>query len=372
MKPASSESPTSLTRYVRAWWRRQFADPQAVILALMLIVVTALVVLFGRMLAPVFAAVVLAYLLEGVVTKLVERGAPRLTAVLVVFLTFFAGFLALTFIFLPLVSRQVAQLLQEVPVIIAQGQEHLLQLPERYPQLFNEGQVLQLLGEVRAEAAQLGQRAFALSLSLLPNLVAMTVYLVLVPLLVFFFMKDKQTILSWLRNYLPRQRDLAQTVWHDVDRQIGNYVRGKAWEILIVAVLTYVTFMVIGINYALLLATLVGLSVLIPYIGATVMTFPVMLVAFSQWGFSSTWLVALGVYLVIQAVDANVLVPLIFSEAVNLHPVAIIVAILVFGGLWGFWGIFFAIPLATVVKAVLTAWPRPARNEPAPPEEASA
>jgi putative permease len=63
-------------------------------------------------------------------------------------------------------------------------------------------------------------------------------------------------------------------------------------------------------------------------------------------------------YTVIQTLDGVVLVPLLFSEAVNLHPVAIIVAILFFGGLWGFWGVFFAIPLATVVKAVIAAWPR--------------
>jgi putative permease len=69
-------------------------------------------------------------------------------------------------------------------------------------------------------------------------------------------------------------------------------------------------------------------------------------------------------YAIIQALDGNVLVPLLFSEALNLHPVAIIVAILVFGGLWGFWGIFFAIPLATVVQAVLKAWPRLTNGEP--------
>jgi len=62
-------------------------------------------------------------------------------------------------------------------------------------------------------------------------------------------------------------------------------------------------------------------------------------------------------YAVIQALDGNLLVPLMFSEVVNLHPVAIILAILIFGGLWGFWGIFFAIPLATLVKAVINAWP---------------
>lgn len=63
-------------------------------------------------------------------------------------------------------------------------------------------------------------------------------------------------------------------------------------------------------------------------------------------------------YLVVQALDGNVLVPLLFSEAVNLHPVAIIVAVLVFGGLWGLWGVFFAIPLATLVKVLLVFWPR--------------
>jgi len=66
----------------------------------------------------------------------------------------------------------------------------------------------------------------------------------------------------------------------------------------------------------------------------------------------------MGIYVTIHVLDGNILVPILFSEAVNLHPVAIIVAVLVFGGIWGFWGIFFAIPLATLVKALLNAWPR--------------
>jgi putative permease len=88
-----------------------------------------------------------------------------------------------------------------------------------------------------------------------------------------------------------------------------------------------------------------------------------MAVAWFQWGWSSDFIYLGITYLVIQAIDGNVLVPLLFSEVVNLHPVAIIVAILVFGGLWGFWGVFFAIPLGTLVKAVLTAWPRAQKRE---------
>jgi putative permease len=69
---------------------------------------------------------------------------------------------------------------------------------------------------------------------------------------------------------------------------------------------------------------------------------------------------------VIQALDGNVLVPVLFSEAVNLHPVSIILAVLFFGGIWGFWGIFFAIPLATLLKAMVTAWPRSLQSKQKP------
>jgi len=119
-----------------------------------------------------------------------------------------------------------------------------------------------------------------------------------------------------------------------------------------------------------LLATLVGLSVVIPYIGAAAVTVPIAAIAFFQWGWSADFWYILVAYGVIQALDGNVLVPLLFSEVVNLHPVAIIIAVLVFGGVWGFWGVFFAIPLATLVQAVLRAWPRAGQQLPAPEQAA--
>ena len=140
---------------------------------------------------------------------------------------------------------------------------------------------------------------------------------------------------------------------------MGNYVRGKFLEIVVVWVVTFVAFAAMGLQFAMLLALMVGLSVIVPYIGAVVVTVPVALVAFFQWGWSSEFLWLMGVYLIIQGLDGNLLVPLLFSEVVDLHPIAIIVAVLVFSGLWGFWGVFFAIPLATVVQSILKAWPRP-------------
>jgi putative permease len=158
-------------------------------------------------------------------------------------------------------------------------------------------------------------------------------------------------------------------VWVEVDRQIGNYVRGKFIEILIVWVVTFLTFSIMGMQFAMLLGVLVGLSVLIPYIGAAAVTIPVAILAYFQWGLSPEFLWLMLAYGIIQALDGNVLVPLLFSEVVDLHPIAIIVAVLIFGGLWGFWGVFFAIPLATLVQAVLKAWPTLTHDEEAEPPD---
>ncbi|NOQ80331.1 MAG: AI-2E family transporter, partial [Gammaproteobacteria bacterium] len=172
-----------------------------------------------------------------------------------------------------------------------------------------------------------------------------------------FFLKDKDMILGWFMRFFPKDTQLSTQVWYEMDQQIGNYVRGKFWEITIISVMCFITFSFLGLKYALLISILVGLSVVVPYIGATVVTIPVALIAFFQWGWTADFAWLMLAYGIIQALDGNVIVPLLFSEVVNLHPVAIIVAILFFGGLWGFWGVFFAIPLGTLVSSVITVWP---------------
>ncbi len=343
---------------IRRWFQRFASDPQAVILALVLLVGFVVVITMGQMLAPVLAALVLSYLLEGVVLNLEQRGVPRLVAVSVVFLVFMVFLLFSLLGLLPRLSYQVTQLVQQLPNIIGKGQEAIMRLPERYPELVSQAQVEDLINAIRAELASLGQRAVSMSVASVVGIITLLVYLILVPMLVFFFLKDKTRITSWMAGYLPRDRALTKRVWHEVNLQISNYVRGKVWEILIVGTVTYITFLAMGLQYSVLLATLTGLSVVIPYIGAAAVTVPIAAIAFFQWGWSAEFWYILLAYGVIQALDGNVLVPVLFSEVVNLHPVAIIIAVLVFGGLWGFWGVFFAIPLATLVQAVLKAWPR--------------
>jgi len=350
---------------VRRWFQRYFSDPQVVILALVLLAGFVVVITMGQMLAPVLAALVLAYLLEGLVAALQGWGVPRLGSVTVVFLVFMVFLVFALLGLFPRLSYQVTQLVQQLPNIIAKGQVAIMQLPERYPGLVSEQQVGDLINGIRTELGIMGQRAVSASVASVVGVITLMVYLVLVPVLVFFFLKDKDRIIQWMTHYLPRDRALTTRVWHEVNIQIANYVRGKIWEILIVGAAAYVTFVTMGLQYAVLLATLVGLSVVIPYLGAAAVTVPIAAIAFFQWGWSADFWYIMLAYGVLQALDGNVLVPLLFSEVVNLHPVAIIIAVLVFGGIWGFWGVFFAIPLATLVQAVLRAWPR---GDAQPPE----
>jgi len=339
------------------WFRRYFSDPQIVFLAVLLLVGFAVVLTMGDMLGPVLASIVIAYLLDGLVSFLRRYGWPRLVSVLLVYSLFIVFVGLILFGVMPLVSRQVTDLVQQFPRMISVGQKALMGLPERYPDIISTAQIQEVIGTIHAEIAGFGQQVLSWSIASVVDIITLLVYSILVPFLVFFFLKDRDLIINWLKRYLPRHRGIAGTVWQEVDRQISNYVRGKFWEILAVWAVSYLAFYAFGLNYAMLLGMLVGLSVIVPYIGASAVALPVLLVAWFQWGWTSQFAWLGGTYIFIQALDGNVLVPLLFSEVVDLHPVAIIVAVLVFGGLWGFWGVFFAIPLATLVQAVLSAWP---------------
>ncbi|WP_428354203.1 AI-2E family transporter [Methyloprofundus sp.] len=349
---------TSNLQFIKDSIKRIFPNAQAIALAIILIVGFLLITSLSDVLMPVFIAIVLAYLLEGMVRKL-EHKIKRLPAVFIVFSGFMGAFSYLLFGLMPMLYKQLKQLLQHTPDIIKSSQAEILKLPEAYPQFISADKLSEFMFAIQQEALNYGQDLLGFSASSVVGIISALVYLILVPVLILFCLKDKRLLLDWFAKFMPRDRLLSINVWAEVDMQLGNYVRGKFVEVMILGLASFMTFSVLGLNYAVLLSVFMGLSVIIPYVGATLVTFPVLGVAFFQWGFSNDEFMYIVIaYSIIQAIDGVVLVPLLFSEAVNLHPVAIIVAILFFGGLWGFWGVFFAIPLATLVKAVTSAWPR--------------
>ena len=271
------------------------------------------------------------------------------------------SFISLVFVvvlvLIPNLWAQLANLLSDLPHMFNRFNEWFLSLPERYPELIDAQTVESIFGTVKEKILSLGESALKLSLASIMNLVTLGIYAFLVPLMVFFLLKDKRQLIDGVSRFLPRNRTLASKVWVEMQQQIANYIRGKLLEILVVTAVTYAIFLTFGLNYPLLLAVAVGFSVLVPYIGAVLVTIPVVLVAIFQFGDTHTFWYILIAFVVSQLLDGNLLVPFLFSEVVNLHPLIIIIAVLIFGGLWGFWGVFFAIPLATLVKAVVNAWP---------------
>ncbi len=338
---------------------RFLSNPSLVALVIFSATLGAIFYFMGQWLMPLIIAIAIAYLLEGLVGQLERSGLRRSWAVPLVFFSFCGLIFYILTGVVPTIIGQTKNLFLAMPDFFGAMQQRLMVLPRYFPSYLTEADINNFIGNLTNGFANWSSDLFSTKLfSSLIFLISLLVYLVLVPMLVFFLLKDKEQILRWLGKFMPQSSQIIYEIWKEVDMQIGNYIRGKFAEIFIVWVLCLVPFYYFDLNYWLLLSFLVGLSVLIPYIGATLVTIPVFVVAYMQFGGSSSFYWVCGAYSLIQITDGNVFVPLIFSEAVNIHPVAIIAAVLIFGGLWGFWGIFFAIPLATLVKAIMEAWQR--------------
>lgn len=340
----------------KTWYHTRFSDPEIVALVTILLFGFAIVYFFGGLLAPFLVSIVIAYLLEWPVSHLVSMGMKRWLSTSIVILVFI-GLMLMAFLgLIPTIWNQTMELIKDMPMMFNNFQFFVGELPNRYPDVIDPKLVDNIMGLLRDKILGMGESILKESLASLLNLVSLGIYMILVPLLAFFLLKDKDELLGSIMSLLPNNRRLANNVGLEMNHKITNYIRGKFTEVVIVAVVTYIGLAAFGLRYSLLLSVSVGLSVLIPYVGAAVVTIPVAMVAVFQFGLSPTmgWIIL--TYLIIQALDGNLLVPLIFSEAVNLHPVWIIVSVLFFGGIWGFWGVFFAIPLATLVKTVWSAF----------------
>lgn len=340
------------------WVNRYFSRPDAIFLISALLVISLVLYTLAGALAPVLTGLVLAFLLQGLVGRLEKLGSPHLLAIAVAMIVLIGTVATAVLLVVPLLWQQAADLLALAPTLVGMLRDGLSSLAEAFPEFITEEQILGVVNESSKELGNLSGVLLESAFSQVFSLFGLLIYLVLVPISVFFLLKDKELLMAHLASLLPKDRPLLDAVGSQMNAQLGNYVRGKAIEILLVGTVSFITFLFFGLNYAALLGVLVGISVLIPFIGAAIVTLPVFMIAVLQFGWSLDLAWVMLAYAVIQFLDGNVLVPLLFSEAVDLHPITIIIAILAFGGLWGLWGVFFAIPLATFIKAIYVAWPR--------------
>ena len=342
---------------IAAWLHRYFGDEEALLLSLIILASLVVIWFLGEVLAPFLVSLVIAYILQGPMHLLVEKGVPKRFALALTYAFFLGVIVSVSFFLIPLIFAEVTSAVADLPAIMSRGEDLFKGLLESGSDYISDDFLSSVFSQLNQVALYGGEKLVSYSLGQIPGLMTLTVYAALVLILVFFLLKDWQILGAGVKGFLPTRRGAMKIIWAEMDEQLANYLRGKALEILILGVVSYVVFALFGLRYSLLLAVLVGFSVLIPFVGAFAVTIPVAMVALFQWGLSAPAFYLVMAYGILQILDGNVLVPLIFSEAVNLHPVIIILAILVFGGIWGVWGIFFAIPLATLIKALISAWP---------------
>tara|TARA_B100000886_G_scaffold62513_1_gene38766 strand:+ start:1740 stop:2801 length:1062 start_codon:yes stop_codon:yes gene_type:complete len=348
-----------MLKFFKDWYDTHLTDPNQVALALLILFITLITYILLATVVPILVAIILAYMLEGIVKSVSEKyKIQRTGAVLSVYISFLILSFMTVIILVPLMLNQISLFVKSLPSMLERGKDLLLSSSDSQFSLFSQEQITEILSAINSEITMLGSSIISFSLSSAGSLIETIVYIIIVPIIIFFLLYDKESINNWFKKFFPEKLDLSRKAYAELDLKLGNYIRCKLIEIIIVWFASTFFFAILGLNYSLLLGFLCGISVIIPYVGAIAVTIPITIVAYFQWGTSSEFWYIIIVHTLIQIIDGNVVVPILFSDAVNLHPLAILVSILFFGTIWGIWGVFFAIPLAVLFNTLLTIWPR--------------
>ena len=337
--------------------KRIFSNEETIVFSLIILLTLIIFSLFIGVLTPFIISVIVAYLLVGLQKKIETYNVSENLATILAFSIFIIIGAAMFTWLIPLLYVQLQSFVLDIPRLFNEFLNFVSTIPAAFPDLVDSDQISVFFQAVSSELSSITQNIVKSSISGIQSTITVLLYIILFPILVYFFLFDRKNIIEGCLKIIPGDRAMLSQVWSEMDVQLSNYVRGKVLEIFIVGIAAAVLFASFGLNYGALLAVLVGLSVLIPYVGAFSITIPIVIIGILQFGLGSQFYLLIGLYLLLQFLDGNLLVPIIFSEAVKLHPIVIILAVFLFGSMFGFWGVFFSIPLATFIKAVWNAWP---------------
>ena len=306
---------------------------------------------------PFIISLFIVYLLESCITKIMNYGSKRKITATFIYIVFLGFFVIVIFFIFPILWKQFLLLLShDLPILFPKTQTNLVYLLNKYPEYFTEDQIKIFMQGCYSYSQILGKKIISLSLYSISNISSIIIHLILIPIIIFFLLKDRNKILTFFHKFSFYKSDVLSKIYFRLDKQIGNYIKGKTIEIFIVSFFTFILFWYFNMPYALLLSVSVGISVLVPFIGIFLITIPIIFIGYLQWGVNSEFTYCLLFYFLIQILDSNILVPLLFSEVINLHPMFILISIILFGSIWGAWGIFFAIPIAIIIQSIINTF----------------
>ncbi|WP_227934852.1 AI-2E family transporter [Alkalihalobacillus deserti] len=305
---------------------------------------------FKALLLPVGIAVILTYLLHPLVEKLHDVGLSRGLAVLLVFFIILFLFTFLLIIGLPAFIKQIQHAFETIPEQISQLERETARIQQQLDNL--PGPLQQQSQEWSVQLEKVGQNVFDQVEAVALFLVKSVFSFIVIPFLVFFFLKDHDLIQKSTWYLTPRKwRSALKRYIKDVDYTFGSYIRGQLLVSLSVFIISTIGLWVVGVPYPIVLGFFMGIMDLIPYFGPFIGAVPAVVIAFLQsWQLGMFTIILI---FVIQQIEGNILSPLIVGKTLHLHPALIILALLVGVEVGGFIGMLIAIPILAIGKVTL-------------------
>ena len=306
----------------------------------------------SSVLIPVIISFTLYALFEPATLYLVRHNINHSLSILIVLLLLvFFGFIAIGFA-LPQLIDQVSLLQAKLPLILSKLETFLTRYSDEFSaQLGIDLDVSEVIISLLSQSSSLGQ---SLLLNVSNKLLGFAIISLLVPFLTYYLLKDFKSVRNRLMNWLPNSSfELGWLIYHRVAKQLQAYTRGVIIQSIVMASICAVGFTLIGMDIAVLLGCITGILNLVPYVGPIISIVLTLLVASAMTPFDPS-LLYLGVLVIIsaQVVDNVIVVPAVIAQAVNLHPVQVILGIIIFGSVFGTLGVILAIPAIATAKIV--------------------
>lgn len=320
-------------------------------------IINPILVIFSAILTPLIIAFILFYLLNPVVSFLEDKGIPRIWGVSLLYI-FVLGLIALLMIWLfPVLQEQFEDLVNALPALFERVTDFVTNIAQNFISTENQRdafqEVLDFFRNIETNFMNYLTEGFSSLGSIISSVTNVVVIMFLVPVILFFFLKDGSMFINGFMEKIPPKgrRDVA-SILAAIDSQVGNYVKGQMLIALVNGVMMFIGFSLIGLNYSGVLAVAGGILSFVPYLGPTLTFIPAVFVALSQ----SLWTVVLliVVWIVIQFVEGNLIEPNIMGQRLNVHPISIIFILLIMGELLGLVGMLIGVPLYAIIKVLLT------------------
>ena len=307
----------------------------------------------GNQMMPFILGAAVAYLLDPVADRLERLGLSRTLAVVVITPVGVLIMVAVVLMLVPVLVRQTTQLVNTAPQMAEQLQQFLM---SRFPQVFAEGSTVNTaLTNVGQRVSESGMQVVSTVLGSVMGVFSLLALVVIVPVVAFYLLLDWDSMVARLDELLPREHaDTIRGLARDIDRALSGFVRGQGLVILILGTFYSVGLGLVGLPFGVAIGALAASLSFIPYVGVLIGGATAIGVAlFSFWG-EPVWIGAVvAIFAAGQFIEGNFLQPKIVGGSVGVHPVWLMLALTVFGTMFGFVGLLVAVPIAAALGVLV-------------------